>query len=311
MQDILTEIIAHKQQEIAHLCAPKASLRHALLTSDTGIIAEFKRRSPSKGWIKQDGRPDVIPLSYQQNGAAALSILTDQHYFGGHDDFIRQARQSGVTLPILYKNFVIHEAQLYAAALCGASAVLLIAACLTKQECKALLDKAHQLGLEVLLEMHSEPELEYAELAPDLCGINNRNLGSFVTDVENSFRLAEKLRSVCGDSIATIIKAFNIATAADLAQTKPYEGLADLFLFDTRGKSVGGNGTKFDWTVLTDYNGTTPFILSGGIGPDDAGRIRAFHHPKCTGIDLNSRFELAPGLKDITALHKFFTELNR
>ena len=202
-QDILQQIIAHKQQEIAHLCAPKPSLRHALLTSDTGIIAEFKRRSPSKGWIKQDGRPDVIPLSYQQNGAAALSILTDQHYFGGHDDFIRQARQSGVTLPILYKNFVIHEAQLYAAALCGASAVLLIAACLTKQECKALLDKAHQLGLEVLLEMHSEPELEYAELGPDLCGINNRNLGSFVTDVENSFRLAEKLRSVCGEAIAT------------------------------------------------------------------------------------------------------------
>ena len=193
--DILQQIIAHKQQEIAHLCAPKASLRHALLTSDTGIIAEFKRRSPSKGWIKQDGRPDVIPLSYQQNGAAALSILTDQHYFGGHDDFIRQARQSGVTLPILYTNFVIHAAQLYAAALCGASAVLFIAACLTKQECKALLDKAHQLGLEVLLEMHSEPELEYAELAPDLCGINNRNLGSFVTDVANSFRLADQLRA--------------------------------------------------------------------------------------------------------------------
>ena len=174
-------------------CAKKPSLREALLQSETGIIAEFKRRSPSKGWIKEDGRPDVIPLSYQQNGAAALSILTDEHYFGGCDDFIRQARQSGVTLPILYKNFVIDEAQLYAAALCGASAVLLIAACLSKVDCKRLLDKAHTLGLEVLLEMHSEPELEYADLGPDLCGINNRNLGSFVTDVENSFRLAELL----------------------------------------------------------------------------------------------------------------------
>ena len=121
----------------------------------------------------------------------------------------------------------------------------------------------------------------------------------------------QSLRTACGDSIATIIKAFNIATAADLAQTKPYEGLADLFLFDTRGKSVGGNGTKFDWTVLNDYNGTTPFILSGGIGPDDAEQLRAFHHPKCTGIDLNSRFELVPGLKDVSALRKFFTELNR
>ena len=168
-------------------------MREALLQSETGIIAEFKRRSPSKGWIKEEGRADVIPLAYQQNGAAALSILTDEHYFGGSDDFIRLARKSGVTLPILYKNFVIDEAQLYAAALCGASAVLLIAACLTKAQCKLLMDKAHALGLEVLLEMHSESELEYADLGPDLCGINNRNLGSFVTDVENSFRLAELL----------------------------------------------------------------------------------------------------------------------
>ena len=193
MQDILHEIIAHKHEEMERLFAPKPSLRQALLQSNSGIIAEFKRRSPSKGWIKQEGRADIIPLSYQQNGAAALSILTDEHYFGGSDDFIREARKSGVTLPVLYKNFVINEAQLYAAALCGASAVLLIAACLTKAQCQQLLNKAHALGLEVLLEMHSEQELEYAELQPDLCGINNRNLGSFVTDVENSFRLAEKL----------------------------------------------------------------------------------------------------------------------
>ena len=193
MQDILKEIVAHKHLELEQLCAKKASLREALLQSESGIIAEFKRKSPSKGWIKKEGRADIIPLSYQQNGAAALSILTDEHYFGGSDDFIRTARQSGVTLPILYKNFVIDEAQLYAAALCGASAVLLIAACLSKQECKRLLEKAHELGLVVLLEMYSEPELEYAALGPDLCGINNRNLGSFVTDVENSFRLAELL----------------------------------------------------------------------------------------------------------------------
>lgn len=191
--DILQEIVAHKHKEMERLCAKKPSLRDALLHSDTGIIAEFKRRSPSKGWIKEEGKAEVIPLSYQQNGATAISILTDEHYFGGCDDYIRMARKSGVTIPVLYKNFVIHEAQLYAAALCGASAVLLIAACLTKQECKTLLHKAHELGLEVLLEMHSEKELEYAEIGPDLCGINNRNLGSFVTDVENSFRLAELL----------------------------------------------------------------------------------------------------------------------
>lgn len=193
MKDVLQEIIANKRKELELLYAPKPSLREALCKSPTGIIAEFKRRSPSKGWIKEQGRPEIIPLSYQQNGAAALSILTDEPFFGGSDDFIRQARQSGVTLPILYKNFVIDEAQLYAAALCGASAVLLIAACLSKHECKSLMDKAHELGMEVLLEIHSQQELEYADLQPDLCGINNRNLGSFVTDVENSFRLAESL----------------------------------------------------------------------------------------------------------------------
>lgn len=193
MEDILQQIIATKHEEIAAMRAKKPSFRQALLDSPTGIIAEFKRRSPSKGWFKEDGRAEEIPLSYQQNGAAALSILTDQHYFGGHDDFIRTARQSGVTIPILYKNFVIDEIQLYEAVLCGASAVLLIAACLSKEQCATLLAKAHFLGLEVLLEMHSEAELEYAALGPDLCGINNRNLGSFVTNVENSFRLAELL----------------------------------------------------------------------------------------------------------------------
>ena len=191
--DILHDIIARKKCEMELLKQKKPSLKEALLMSETGIIAEFKRKSPSKGWIKEEGRPDVIPLSYQQNGAAALSILTDEHGFGGQDDFIRQARRSGVTIPILYKNFVVDEAQLYQALLCGASAVLLIAACLTKKQCKQLLDKAHDLGLEVLLEMHSEEELEYAELQPDLCGINNRHLGSFITDVSTSLRLAQFL----------------------------------------------------------------------------------------------------------------------
>ena len=193
MQDILKEIVAYKHLELEQLCAKKVSLREALLQSESGIIAEFKRKSPSKGWIKEEGRADQIPLSYQQNGAAAISILTDEQYFAGQDRFIVEARRSGVTVPVLYKNFVIDEYQLYQAAICGASAVLLIAACLSKQECKTLLRKAHDLGLEVLLEMHSEEELDYVELEPDMCGINNRNLGSFVTDVENSFRLAERL----------------------------------------------------------------------------------------------------------------------
>ena len=212
--DILEEIVAHKRVEVerfkeqlsereihsrveALMSSPEGhdvpSMSKTIKESATGIIAEFKRKSPSKGWIKEEGKAGVIPMSYQQNGASAISILTDEKYFGGKDEFIVEARKSGVTIPVLYKNFVIDEYQLFQARLCGASAALLIAAELTKAECRNLLRTAHELQLEVLLEMHSEEELEYAELEPDLCGINNRNLGTFITSVDNSFRLASLL----------------------------------------------------------------------------------------------------------------------
>ena len=109
----------------------------------------------------------------------------------------------------------------------------------------------------------------------------------------------------------SIIKAFNIATAEDLKSTASYTGLADYFLFDTKGASVGGNGEKFDWSVLDSYEGETPFLLSGGIGPDDAARVSSFRHPKCAGIDLNSKFESAPALKDVTTLSRFLNEINK
>ena len=208
--DILQEIVAHKRLEVERfkqelseheihrrveplLDFGVASMSEALKKSETGIIAEFKRKSPSKGWIKEDGQAEIIPLSYQQKGASALSILTDEKYFGGRDEFISIARRSGANIPVLYKNFIIDEYQLFQARLCGASAVLLIAADLSLAECRSLLNTAHQLGLEVLLEMHAESELDYAALEPDMCGINNRNLGSFVTDVQNSFHLSELL----------------------------------------------------------------------------------------------------------------------
>lgn len=232
--DILQEIVAHKRIEVkrfkqqlseqeihrrveAILDFSVPSMSKALTASESGIIAEFKRRSPSKGWIKEEGKADEIPLSYQEHGAAALSILTDEQYFGGKDDFIRIARHAGVHIPILYKNFIIDEYQLFQARLCGASAVLLIAADLSKEECRSLLSTAHELGLEVLLEMHSEEELEYVEMEPDMCGINNRNLGTFITDVQNSFRLAELLPkdsvkvSESGISNPDTVKALRIA----------------------------------------------------------------------------------------------------
>ena len=111
----------------------------------------------------------------------------------------------------------------------------------------------------------------------------------------------------------SVIKAFNIATAADLAQTAPYVGLVDYFLFDTKGPSVGGNGEKFDWSILSAYDGSTPFLLSGGIGPDDAESLSSYlsvlDSRHCIGIDLNSRFERSPGLKDVATLRRFLTQL--
>ena len=210
MADILEEIVAYKKNEVEQFKkelhqiylegrveilqnALIPSMKNALMKSDTGIIAEFKRKSPSKGWINEAATADKVPISYQENGAAAISILTDSHYFGGSNVYVRTAIASKVRIPVLYKNFIIDEYQIYQAKVCGASAILLIAACLTKEQCRQLIAKAHELELEVLLEMHNEEETEYAELEPDMYGINNRNLGNFETDVNNSFQLIERL----------------------------------------------------------------------------------------------------------------------
>lgn len=223
--DILDEIVAHKRVEIDERKryvplqqfigdiqkmmdeGVPPSMSRALMQSPTGIIAEFKRKSPSKGWIHKDVRPEEVTPLYEKNGATALSILTDTKFFGGYDEYIQQTRKAGVAIPILYKNFVIDEYQLFQARYCGASAVLLIAACLTKDECRHLQHLAHLLGLETLLEMHNDRDFEYAEIEPDMYGINNRNLGTFITDVNNSFRLASRLPDgVCKVSESGISK---------------------------------------------------------------------------------------------------------
>lgn len=216
MQDILTEIIAHKRLEVerqkqatplselerqlaASTLPPCRSMKQALLASPTGIIAEFKRRSPSKGWIKREANPSVIVPAYERAGASALSVLTDEAYFGGTLDDLRTARRC-TTLPLLRKDFIIDEYQLLQARLAGADAVLLIAACLTLEDCSRLLEQAHRLGLEVLLEIHSVEELAYATLNPDMLGVNNRHLGSFRTDVRHSFAMTEALQNIANAS---------------------------------------------------------------------------------------------------------------
>ena len=106
-----------------------------------------------------------------------------------------------------------------------------------------------------------------------------------------------------------LIKAFNIATPEDFKACQAYEGLVDFFLFDTKGKSVGGNGEKFDWSVLSAYQGDTPFLLSGGISPDDAASVRAIHHPKFAGVDLGCRRVIKQEMKNVEQLRKFIKGL--
>ena len=108
-----------------------------------------------------------------------------------------------------------------------------------------------------------------------------------------------------------IIKAISVSSAEDIKKYKEYVGAADLLLFDTKCKTVGGSGEQFDWQVLQAYDGDVPFLLSGGIGPDDAERIKNFHHPKCIGIDLNSKFEIEPALKDVEKLKQFLVKVKR
>lgn len=214
MDDILNRIIANKRIEVENqkkavsleslfsfglhrMERRTISMRTALMNSPSGIIAEFKRRSPSKGWLHPQARvQDVVPL-YEKGGASACSVLTDGDYFGGSFADLHQARKL-VNLPLLRKDFIIDEYQLFQARIMGADAVLLIAAGLSQKECMHLAEMAHTLDLEVLLEIHNEAELDYLNPHIDMLGVNNRNLGTFHTAIDNSFRLVEEMQKQVG-----------------------------------------------------------------------------------------------------------------
>lgn len=221
MKDILEEIVANKRVEVAiaqqtvsleylkELTQQKIqadgqlkmrSMKQSLAQSRSGIIAEFKRKSPSKGWIHADARPeDVVPV-YAAGGASALSILTDEKYFGGQLEFVRQMRPLVGKTPILRKEFIIDPYQLFEARLYGADAVLLIAADLEPALFAQLGQQAHELGLEVLLEVHDPKELSYLQaFVPDMLGVNNRSLGTFHTDVQHSYDIARQMQQAVAE----------------------------------------------------------------------------------------------------------------
>jgi len=166
------------------------SLKNSLMNSISGIIAEFKRKSPSKGWIHEDGDVVEITSGYDGAGAAGISILTDSKYFGGVSEDLIAARPH-LNCPVLRKDFMVDVYQLYEAKAIGADVILLIAAALSVDKTLELAMKAHELGLEVLLEVHNKEELSHINENIDIVGVNNRNLKTFEVSNDVSFELAD------------------------------------------------------------------------------------------------------------------------
>ena len=205
--NILEKIIAHKKQEVENSRKERSiamleagpffknetlSFRDFLLREDkTGIIAEFKRRSPSKGIINDTASVTEVTSTYTKHGASGLSILTDTEFFGGSIDDLLAATIN--TVPLLRKDFIIDEYQLYESKAFGAEVILLIAACLTKGQVKKFASLAKNIGLNVLLEIHNEQELDHICNDIDVVGVNNRDLKTFTVDISRSIELGEKI----------------------------------------------------------------------------------------------------------------------
>jgi indole-3-glycerol phosphate synthase len=205
--NILEKIIAHKRIEIAEnrlnvpvqelekkqfFSRPVISLSKNLLDQDsTGVIAEFKRQSPSRGVINANADVVNVTTAYAANGAAALSVLTDCDFFGGSNADLERARVNNI--PILRKDFIIDEYQILEAKAIGADVILLIAACLRPVEVEQLAAFAKSLGLEVLLEIHNEDELAHICDDCNVIGVNNRDLKYFTVDINQSLELSDKI----------------------------------------------------------------------------------------------------------------------
>jgi indole-3-glycerol phosphate synthase len=208
MKNILEEITAHKRQEVEKrkketpeklLSATRGFMRSCLSLaaslsdgSRTGIIAEFKRRSPSKGVINDQVSVEEVTSLYTRYGASGLSVLTDTHFFRGASEDLERARAVN-RIPILRKDFIVDPYQVLEAKSIGADVVLLIAECLSKEEVSLLARLARELGMEVLLEMHGESQLDKLCSEVSLLGINNRDLTTFQVDIDRSISLGCKL----------------------------------------------------------------------------------------------------------------------
>jgi indole-3-glycerol phosphate synthase len=241
MSDILNKILAVKEQEVAAARALKplatimseaaqagpargfvAAMRARISAGQAAVIAEIKKASPSKGVLRADFRPAEIAASYARHGAACLSVLTDEQFFQGSAEYLQQAR-AACTLPVLRKDFIVDEYQIYQARAMGADAILLIAAALDVAKMKAFEARAHQLGLAVLVEVHDGAELDAAlQLATPLIGVNNRNLRTFEVSLQTTLDLLPRIASsASGDRI--VVTESGILTAADVQRMRSHQ----------------------------------------------------------------------------------------
>lgn len=233
MTSILDEILEHKRREVAEaigrvsaeemaeraaaVATPVRGFRRALEAGERpAVIAEVKRRSPSRGLIRADFDPVECATAYHAGGAACLSVLTDEHYFGGELCFVPRVR-AAVPLPILRKEFVVDAYQIDEARVAGADAVLLITAALSPQTLVALAERAGEWGLDALVEVHDEAELDLAlEIGASLVGVNNRDLRSFQTDLAVTERLAGRLAAAERAPDVLLVAESGIHSAADV-----------------------------------------------------------------------------------------------
>lgn len=228
---ILDTILAHKQAEVMERQAkrpleelqalvrglpPTRGFQNALRTPRVGrvaLIAEVKKASPSAGVIRPDFDPMQIARVYEANGASCLSVLTDERFFQGHDDYLAAIKEA-VPLPLLRKDFTVDAYQIYEARALGADAILLIAAALTPSQVAEYQGLAHDLGLAALIEVHTEDEMAVAQaIGASLIGINSRDLKSFVTDLGT----VEHLAALAPDDV-TLVAESGIKTPGDVAR---------------------------------------------------------------------------------------------
>ncbi len=242
MSDILNKILAVKNQEVAAALSAKplpviraeaaqtapardfvGAIRNRIAAGHSAVIAEIKKASPSKGVIRANFRPAEIAVSYAQHGAACLSVLTDEQFFQGSAAYLKQAR-AACDLPVLRKDFMVHEYQVYEARAMGADAILLIASALTLGQMKALEKLAHELGMAVLVEVHDGAELEIAlQLKTPLIGINNRNLRTFEVSLQTTLDLLSRVMAPGNGLDRIVVTESGILTANDVKLMREHQ----------------------------------------------------------------------------------------